>query len=38
MVGDAIEQRGGHLGIAECPHPFGEGEVVVMISEVFSKS
>ena len=27
MVGDAVEQRRGHLGIAEDPHPFGEGQV-----------
>ena len=27
MVGQAIEQRGGHLGIAEHAGPFAEGEV-----------
>ncbi len=26
-MGDAIEQGGGHLGIAEHAHPFGEGQV-----------
>ena len=27
MVGQAVEQRGGHLGIAEHAGPFAEGEV-----------
>jgi hypothetical protein len=27
MVGQAIEQRGGHLGVAEHAGPFTEGEV-----------
>ena len=27
MVGDAIKERGGHLGIAEHGGPFAEGEV-----------
>lgn len=27
MVGEAIEQRGSHLGIAEDPGPFAEAEV-----------
>ena len=27
MVGDAVEQRGGHLGIAEHGGPLAEGEV-----------
>ena len=26
-MGDAVEQGGGHLGIAEYAHPFGEGQV-----------
>src|SRR5215469_13655766 len=27
VVGQAIEQRGGHLGITEHPRPFAEGEI-----------
>ena len=27
MVGDPVEERGGHLGIAEDRDPFGEAEV-----------
>jgi hypothetical protein len=27
VVGDAIQQRGGHLGVAEHLTPFGEGQV-----------
>ena len=27
MVGQAVEQRGGHLGVVEDPGPFTEGEV-----------
>ena len=27
VMGDAIEQRGGHLGIAEHGRPFAEGQV-----------
>ena len=27
VVGQAIEQRGGHLGVAEDARPFAEGEV-----------
>ena len=27
MVGQGVEQRGGHLGIAEHARPFAEGEV-----------
>ena len=27
VVGEAIEQRGGHLGVAEHARPFAEGEV-----------
>jgi hypothetical protein len=27
VVGDAIQQRGGHLGVAEHLPPFGEGQV-----------
>ena len=27
VVGDPIEQRGGHLGIAEHRHPFAELEI-----------
>jgi hypothetical protein len=26
MVGEAIEQRGGHLGVAKDARPFAEGE------------
>ena len=27
MVGQAVEQRGGHLGVVEDPGPFTEGEI-----------
>ena len=27
MMGEAVEQRGGHLGIAEDARPFAEGEI-----------
>ena len=27
MVGDAVQEGGGHLGVAEDPHPFAEVEV-----------
>ena len=27
VVGDAVEQSGGHLGVAEDLYPFAEGEV-----------
>jgi hypothetical protein len=36
MMGQAIEQCGGHLGTAEHAGPFAEGEVVVTMIEVRS--
>jgi hypothetical protein len=36
VVGHAIERGGGHLGVAEQLGPIGEGQVVVIGSEVFS--
>ena len=36
VVGQAIEQRGRHLGVAEHAGPFAEGEVVVTMIEVRS--
>ena len=34
VMGEPVEQRGGHLGVAEDARPFGEGEVVVTMIEV----
>jgi len=36
VVGQAIEQRGGHFGIGEYARPFTEGEVVMNMTEVRS--
>jgi hypothetical protein len=36
VMGDAIEQRGRHLGIAEHGRPFPNARFVVMITEVRS--
>ena len=36
MMGETVEQGGGHLGVAEDGGPFPEGEVVVMTIEVRS--
>ena len=36
MVGQAVEQRGGHLRVAEDLGPFTEGEVVVITKLVRS--
>lgn len=36
VVGQPIEQCGGHLGIAEHPRPFAEGEIGVTMTEVRS--
>jgi hypothetical protein len=32
LTGDAIEQRGGHLGIAEDAGPFAEAEWLVVMT------
>ena len=36
VVGQSVEQRGGHLGVAEHAGPFAEGEMVVTITEARS--
>jgi hypothetical protein len=36
VVGEAVEERGGRLWIAEDDRPFAEGELVVTMTEVCS--